>query len=80
MSGFRIIRFKKGRDIPVIVYFKQIFASDQLIHRPYTELRHDMTYLFRNQTHVIHDMFRFPAEPLPQFFILCRNAERTGVF
>ena len=54
-------------------------APDHVFEFAETELGHDLAQFHRDEAHEIHDVRGIAGEPLAQFRVLCRDADRTGI-
>ena len=61
------------------LHVKLVPAPNHLVNSSETQLSHQLTNLFGNHPEVIHDVFGFAGEFLPEDGILRRHSDRTGI-
>ena len=58
---------------------EQVASTHQFVHGPDPDRRHALPQFLCHKAHEVHYIFRLSGKPRPQFRVLCRNADRTGV-
>ena len=61
------------------IRFQHIDTTHHFVNRAEAKFGHDLTAFFRDHEQIIDNMFRFAAEFLTQFGVLCGNADRAGI-
>ena len=62
-----------------ILHLQKICSSYQFIQCTDTEFCHIFTKFLCDKAHEVHNIFRFSAETLSKFRILCCNSDRAGI-
>jgi len=62
-----------------LVHFQFIRTANHFIDGSKTQFRHDFPEFLSNEFHEIDHVFGITGEPLTQFWVLCRNPNRTGI-